>query len=382
MATWTLIDADANQALTAPNTLATPGQEDLAVRTHRLSSGLSAGVDLLEVTNGDFTLMVVPTRGMSVHRAKFGDEFIGWKSPVPGPVHPSFVDLGEPSGLGWLDGFDELLVRCGLESNGAPEHDPDTGRLMYPLHGRIGNKPARRVTVSIEDDEITVTGVMDEIRFHFLKLRLTSEIRLRQGEAGFRIHDTVENLSESPAEMQLLYHTNFGVPLLDAGAQVIAPVKTLVPRNDHAATGVDNWHSYQAPQAGFEEQVYFFELLARDDGTTRTMLKNAHGTRGAALDFNVRQLPVFTLWKNTTSVADGCVTGLEPGTNFPNPRTYEGQQGRTTKLPPRGAAEFDFALNYLANAAQVTAAEAEIRRIQAGTEPTVHRAPQPGWCAP
>ena len=39
-------------------------------------------------------------------------------------------------------------------------------------------------------------------------------------------------------------------------------------------------------------------------------------------------MPWFTQWKNTTSVADGYVTGIEPGTNFPNPRTYEGEQGR------------------------------------------------------
>ena len=45
------------------------------------------------------------------------------KSPVRGPVHPSFVPLFDPSGLGWLEGFDELLCRCGLESNGAPDFD-------------------------------------------------------------------------------------------------------------------------------------------------------------------------------------------------------------------------------------------------------------------
>ena len=103
---------------------------------------------------------------------------IGWKSPVRGPVHPSLVDLGEPSGLGWLDGFDELFVRCGLESNGAPEFDEKTGRLKYPLHGRIGNKPAHHVEVSVDGDsgEIKVTGVVEESRFHFLKLRMTATI--------------------------------------------------------------------------------------------------------------------------------------------------------------------------------------------------------------
>ena len=55
------------------------------------------------------------------------------------PSRPS-SSSGEPSGLGWLDGFDELLVRCGLESNGAPEFNPN-GSLRYPLHGKIANMP-------------------------------------------------------------------------------------------------------------------------------------------------------------------------------------------------------------------------------------------------
>ena len=40
-----------------------------------------------------------------------------------------WVPLTEPSGLGWLSGFDELMVRCGLESNGAPDFD-DSGQML------------------------------------------------------------------------------------------------------------------------------------------------------------------------------------------------------------------------------------------------------------
>ena len=32
-----------------------------------------------------------------------GDVQLGWKSPVKGPVHPAFVPLWEPSGIGWLE---------------------------------------------------------------------------------------------------------------------------------------------------------------------------------------------------------------------------------------------------------------------------------------
>ena len=180
----------------------------------------------------------------------------------------------------------------------------------------------------------------------------------------------------------MLYHVNFGDPLLDAGSKVIAPIKTIVPRNAHAAEGIGNWSSYEAPQPGFEEQVYFFELLGNDEGETQAILKNAHGTEGALLKFNKKQLPCFTVWKNTTSLADGYVTGIEPGTNFPNPRSYEGEQGRVVKIGPSGSFDFDFELAYLSHASEVEAAESAIAKLQAGVEPQVYAEPQEGWCAP
>lgn len=382
--TWTILTVDKDGYVRASGrseTMTLPGVRGLKVDHLRLQGGLSDGVDVLEVTNGDFSFRVVPTRGMSIWDARAGDTRIGWKSPVRGPVHPKFVNVTEPSGLGWLDGFDELLVRCGLESNGAPEFD-EQGRVKYPLHGRIGNRPAHKVEVTIDGDgkEITVVGVVEETRFHFNKYRMTSTIKTKIGEAGFRIHDKVENISASPAEMQILYHVNFGDPLLDAGAKVVAPVKTIVPRNDHAAEGIETWNSYEAPQPGFEEQVYFFELLADQDGRSRALLKNAHGTAGATISFNIKQLPCFTVWKNTTALDDGYVTGLEPGTNFPNPRTYEGEQGRVAKLEPGGSVEYDFQLEFHSAAAGVAKSEQAIAKLQGKTKPEVFNTPQKGWC--
>src|SRR5688572_10202120 len=87
-----------------------------AIHFSRLQGGLSDGVDTIDVSNGKLNFVVLPTRGMSLWKANLPGWSVGWNSPVRGPVHPNFVDLGEPSGLGWLDGFDELLVRCGLES--------------------------------------------------------------------------------------------------------------------------------------------------------------------------------------------------------------------------------------------------------------------------
>ena len=73
---------------------------------------------------------------------------------------------------------------------------------------------------------------------------------------------------------------------MDPGAKVVAPVKAVVPRDPRAAEGISTWDSYPNEQAGFSEQVYFFELLADDDGKTQVLLKNAHGTQGVSLRYS------------------------------------------------------------------------------------------------
>ena len=298
MKQWTLTDDQPTtyiEAIESPPGTLGGAAAAIGFEKKRLSGGLSQGVDVIRVENGKLSFVVVPTRGMSLHEARLDDLRFGWRSPVRGPVHPSFVDLGEPSGLGWLDGFDELLVRCGLESNGAPEFDEETGRLVYPLHGRIGNRPAHRVSVTIDEStgRIDVQGVVEECRFHFLKLRMTSTISTTPNADHITVVDRIENLSASPAEFQLLYHCNFGAPLLDAGSTVVAPASEVAPRNERAASGVANWNHFAAEQAGFEEQVYFARMAADADGQTQVLLKNAHSTQGAVVRYNVSHFPVL-----------------------------------------------------------------------------------------
>lgn len=374
---WTLIDTENGIHEAAWNREIAPG---VTVDKKVWQGGKRQGVDSVKIESRDFTFEVLPTRGMNIWKIRSGEMEYGWKSPARGPVHPQWVPLMEPGGLGWLDGFDEVFVRCGLESNGAPEHDPETGVLKYPLHGRIGNLPAHHVSVSLEDDVVKVTGVVDEARFHFMKMRMTSTLSWKIGTHTLKVEDQIENLSASPHEIQMLYHINFGIPLLDAGSQFVAPVKTVVPRNEHAGQAVASWSSYAAPTPGFAEQVYFLELAADADGDTLTLLKNAHGTAGVAIDYNIRQLPCFTLWKNTTSIEDGYVTGLEPGTNFPNPRSFEGEQKRFIPLEGHQKVNLGVAMEFLTNEQAVANVEKQIRKL-APSETQLFDSPQAGWCA-
>lgn len=383
--TWTLTDTacDLHHSefrITAEDVPGAGGGWSVTKRT--LRGGLSDGVDVVEVDNGKMQIAILPTRGMSVWKAKIGDDVLGWRSPVRGPVHPQFVPVFDPGGFGWVEGFDELMVRCGLESNGGPDFN-EQGRLLYPLHGRIANRPAYRVEVVVDDETgtITVRGMVEETRFHFQKLRLVAAITTAFDSTTFSVHDNVENFGGTPAGMQMLYHVNFGEPLLSSGAELVVPLGEVAPHDAAATANVDTWNVYGPPVSGAPEQCFFFDLAADGDGQTQVLLKNAAATAGAAVRFNKRDLPRFTVWKNTVATEDGYVTGLEPATNYPNPRSFETKHGRVIQLAPGATWSADLAIDWLTTADEVASAEAAVRVIQGDARPVVHETRRAEWSA-
>ena len=287
----------------------------LAVRTRRLSGGLREGVLLVELVAGTTKVFVLPDRGLGIWKVMCGDVELGWQSPVHGPVHPRFVPLSEPSGLGWLDGFDELVARCGMVSNGAPDFD-DRGRLRHGLHGRIANLPAHHLDVTLDDSSgtITLSGAVDE----------------------------------------------------------------LAPRDEIAVPDVPTWNRYDAPRGGRREEVHFARLRADAAGLATAVLVGPDRHKGASLTWRAATLPCFALWKNQGGLADGYVTGLEPATNYPNPRSHEESQGRVVPLDPGASARFDLAIELL-DEKQIAAARSAAAALAGGVPATIHSQPKPGW---
>jgi galactose mutarotase-like enzyme len=320
---------------------------------------------LIDITCGDLRFSIIPTRGMGIWKAEAAGIEFGWRSPIHGPVHPAFVPLHDPSGLGFLDGFDELLTRCGLVSNGAPEHEP-SGQLKYLLHGRIANSPARRVDVHIDEqnESLEVHGTVDEARFHFQKLELATVYQCRAGDSKIKIHDRITNRSDQPTTFQLLYHFNFGPPLLDEGTRLIAPVRDVAPRNIHAANAIEEWDVCSGPGSHASEHVFFMKLLEDSRHHSAALLHNAARDLAAMLTFDLQQLPCFTFWKNLVSNRDGYVVGLEPATNFPNVRSFEERRGRVVKLEAGESCEIRVDLGFCCGKSSVEQAIESIRKLQ------------------
>jgi hypothetical protein len=355
---------------------------DWSVQSYTLRGGLQDGVQVVEIDNGKLHFAVLPTRGMGIWKGEFGDISLGWDSPVKDPVNPAFINLEERGGLGWLKGFNEWFVRCGINSMGAPGIDTVTDYsgnaydVPLTLHGRIANTPARAVSLEVTDEAIILRGEVDETMMFGPALRLNVEIRTELGSGAMTITDTVTNLGQNPHEHEMLYHINYGGSLLEKGSKLVAPFKQVAPRDPRSAEGIGEFDLYGPPQAGFVEQAYFYELAGkRGSRETRVMLKNADSNQASALTFSLKDFPCFTQWKNTAAQADGYVTGLEPSTSYPNARRFEREKGRVITLKGGESRTTTLTIEALDTKKAISEVEKEIRQLQKTVKGVVHPKP-------
>ncbi len=363
----------------------TPESPGWSVKKRTLHGGKQDGVEVIMVDNGTLQFTVIPTRGMGVLSVTLGDVRLGWDSPVQEVVHPRHINLQSRGGLGWLDGFNEWMVRCGLESNGHPGTDKfinnvgDEATMDLTLHGKIQNIPASEVEVIVErtaPPRLLIRGVVHERMFYGPKLELMAEISTEVGASSFRIADTITNRGAQEQEFEIIYHANYGRPLLEEGSSFMAPVERLTPFNEAAANEIGRYASFSGPTPGYVEKIYCIKPRADRDGRTLIALQNKARDRAVSMSYLVKELPFISLWKNTNAEGEGYVTGLEPGTNFPNNRRIERQLGRVPKLAPGAShrATLDFAI-HIGNE-PIKQLSNRIRAIQGDVQPILDSHPE------
>ena len=359
--------------------------EGFRIEKRTLSGGRQQGVELLIIDNGKLHITLIPTRGLSVLKVVSGDVELGWNSPVKEVVHPSFVDLESRGGLGWLEGFNEWMVRCGLEFAGHPGLDKfktntgDDAEMTLTLHGRIGNIPASECQVRIDSasKRLTVTGAVHERMFYGPKLELKTSLSTSVNSDSFQVSDTVTNHGATSQEFQLIYHANYGAPLLGKDARVYAAAEWLAPMNAHAAGTIENWHTYSAPTTGFVEEVYL--LKPKGDTTTNrqttAVLVNPARDVATSLKWSVLELDYLTVWKNTAALEDGYVTGIEPATGFPYNRSVERRAGRLKKLDKGESRTFSIEFGIHTGEEAVQKAIGSVKTLQGDNPPVLKREP-------
>jgi hypothetical protein len=314
--------------------------EQLAgVRRFELQEGFERGVEVCEVsTGGGLCFGVCPSRGLDIVWAEHNGRPLCWRGDN-GVVHPAFYEEGN---FGWLRGFaGGLLTTCGLSSFGPPCEDEGE---FYGLHDRISFAPARGVAVQTvwldeETCEFSVSGTLRQTRLFGPNLRLERRISARLGENVLRVHDHVFNDGFEAAPMVVLYHCNFGFPLVDERARVEVPASRTIPRDACALEGLAGWAEFELPQAGRAEQVFFHDVRPDDEGFARVGIVNQALNMGVHLRFQTAQLPHLTQWKCLRAGAYVC--GLEPSNAPLASRAQLRERGELPLLEPGESREFN-----------------------------------------
>ena len=268
-------------------------------------------------------------RGLDIGEASFRGVNLTWRSPV---------GAARSGTGGWLRRFPGgLLTTCGLDNVGPPEGE-------RTLHGRHSGTPARLLRLeSFWEGASYVTEILGEVRDYALfgpNLALRRRIRTRHDRAELTVRDRVTNEGYEPQPLMLLYHCNFGYPLLDEGSTLESP-GALSPRDGAAEAGLSYALKLHGPEAGYAEQVFHADArlhnLGAEDGVCTVRLHNAALGVGVGLRFAASELPHFTLWKQFGEGA--YVLGLEPGTCGVLGYARERELGRVVTLAPGASYE-------------------------------------------
>lgn len=319
------------------------------VRLATLDDGMERGVRVAEVRTGsgfDFTVLL--DRAMDIGTAVYNGIPVAWQSGT-GAANPSRYD---PRSNGWLRTFHGgLLALCGLTQAGAnPDGsiDPENGETLG-LHGRIGTTPAHDIRIErhwTDDDQWTLrlSGVVDEVALFHARLRLERMIEITPGEPVIAIQDRVRNIGGQLAPLMVLYHCNFGWPLVSPESELISPAAEVQPRDPAAEAGIGAWNRFQPPTPGFAEQVFSHQIEPSDTPQVAAIVNPPLGL-GMEVIFDSRTLTQLTEWKQM-GFGD-YVLGIEPGNCFPEGRVAARAAGHLRMLPPGETDTFNIGFRML-----------------------------------
>jgi Domain of unknown function (DUF4432) len=327
------------------------------IETAVLDNGVGRGTRVAWINTGTgLRYKVVIDRGMDIADAFFNQYSLTW-------LNRSGVTSPQPfsaKGVDWLRTFGGgLLTTCGLSHVGGPEEDAYGER---GLHGEVSNTPAEIESLVQPDPlagkmDMSITGVVRVTPIFGPSLELRRTISGTIGQAAIRIHDEVCNRGNSPAPHMILYHCNFGWPLVDEGSDICWR-GNWKPRYE---TGVHEifregqpFRKAPAPLVGHSgtgEESAVIDPVADDSGHCVCGIGNSRIGMAVALRFSKQQLPWLTNWQHWGR--NEYVTGLEPGTNVPIGQTRARESGELIMLAPGETRLYDLEIEVLSERAAV-----------------------------
>ena len=307
--------------------------EQLAsIRRYTLDDGKGRGMRAFEVSNGSgLAFTVYPDRGLDIGPATFNGLPLAWMTPN-GAVAPAFYN---PDGFEWLRTWCAgLLTTCGLLNAGGP---CETAEGPQGQHGRADHIPAEEVNAKGEwladgRYRLEITGVIGHTKVFGEKLVSRRTIRTYLGSPTIEIADSTENAGFETMPLMQLYHMNFGWPLVDESAVIVAPGHETIPQNDYCREHLADWDKFMAPTPGFREQVFYHDIPADAEGMCNVSLENGNSGLKLGLSFRKAELPFLVQWKMPGQGEYVC--GLEPANCYPEGQCAIAKRGILRHIEP------------------------------------------------
>ena len=289
------------------------------IETSVLDNSAGRGVRVAWINTGTgLRYKVVLDRAMDIAEAFYNQHSLAWLSHSGITPPQPFTDRG----LQWLRTFGGgLLVTCGLSHVGGPEEDAHGQR---GLHGGISNIPAEIESISQPNPvvgklDFSITGLMRETTVFGPSLELRRTISGTLGQAQICIHDEVTNRANTPAPHMLLYHLNFGWPLVDEGTKLLWEGSWQAREGGINADIFNVENDFKTCPAPLESHLGTGEAVAIIDpsadvaGECQAGLYNEKLGLAVSISFRKAQLPWLINWQHWGK--GEYVTGLEPSTH-------------------------------------------------------------------
>jgi hypothetical protein len=321
------------------------------IETSVLDNGLGRGTRIAWINTGTgLRYKVVIDRAMDIADAFFNRYSLTWLSYLGITSPQPFSNKG----IDWLKTFGGgLVTTCGLTHVGGPEKDEFGER---GLHGEISNTAAEIESIIQPDPsngklEMSITGVIKSTTIFGPSLEMRRTISGIIGNSSIIIHDEISNRSNTPVPHMLLYHCNFGWPLVDEGTDILWQGKW-EPRFENGRNIIfiekNNFRKCPAPlkdHLGSGEEVGLIDIDADASGKSVCGLYNAKIKLALALRFNKKQLPWLINWQHWGR--GEYVTGLEPSTHPLNGQAKARAENTLLFLEPGEKRVYDLEIEIL-----------------------------------
>jgi len=320
-----------------------------------LQGGRSSGAHAYIVNNGcGMEFMALTDKCFAIPHLSFKGINIGFITKA-GISAPQFFQ--EEGTRGFLRNFEGgFLTTCGLSYVGTPS---ECDGQKNGLHGVISNTPIENASGNIEWKEdtayITLSGHAHEGYLFGPDLTISKTIELSTDRNRLMIHDTVVNSGFKESPLMLLYHFNYGYPMLDENVQIYTNYDSVTPRDDRSERCMNDISRYGKPDPDTEEVVVFRTMKDKSVTDGRTMVYNPKLGIAVQMHLNAEQLPILNQWKSLC--AGDYALGLEPGTGHVGGLLNTKRDGLLMMIQPGETKKYDIAIDFMDDPKEISEAK-------------------------